>query len=179
MADILLPFGNGLFKTLRDMGDGSYAEVGADQVSRPPVSATFTPAASSHTGKDVVGGAQTFAAVGVAGRQVLIIGTTFSLATTTPVASEFKLHLFNAAPTVIADDAAFTLATVDIPKYLGAISLGTPADLDSTAQWIENNDIRKPILLASADVIGYLQNITTASREANAAQVTRFTLPLT
>lgn len=180
MADqtISIPGIQAGFKKYRDMGDGTFAEVVAQQVSSAPVSATFTPAATSHTAKDCVGAAQTFSGIGIAGRQVQIIGTTFSLATTTPVASVFILHLFNAAPTVIADDAAFTLAVADIPKYLGSISLGQPVDLDSTGQWIEQNGLLKPILLVTADIIGYLQIVTTSTLEVIAHKVTLFTKPL-
>ncbi len=146
--------------------------------SLAPTVAAFTPAATSHAAKDCVGAATTFTAVGASGKQVMICGATFSIATTTPVASAFRLHLFNVAPTVIADDAAFTLASADIAKYLGWIDLGTAFDLDSTAQWISQDGLAKPVLLASADIIGYLQNLTTVTLEAVAHQVTLFTYPL-
>jgi hypothetical protein len=147
-------------------------------LSEVPTAASFTPAATSHAAKDVVGGAVTFTGVGISAKQVMIVGATFSIATTTPVASAFRLHLFNVAPTVIADDAAFTLASADIAKYLGWIDLGTAFDLDSTAQWIEVNGLAKPVLLVSADIIGYLQNLTTVTLEAVVHQVTLFTVPL-
>lgn len=35
----------------------------------------------------------------------------------------YRIHLFNAAPTAIADNAAFTLLYADIPKYLGYIDI--------------------------------------------------------
>ncbi len=142
------------------------------------VSATFTPAASSHTAKDVVGGANTFTSVGTSAKMLMICGATFSIDTTTPVASAFRLHMFNAAPTVIADDAAFTLASGDIGKYLGWIELGTAFDLDSTAQWISQNGLAIPVLLTTANIIGYLQNLTTVTLEAVAHKVTLFTYPL-
>jgi len=147
-------------------------------LSDDPVAATFTPAATSHAAKDVVGGAVTFTGVGQSGTNIMIVGATFSIATTTPVASAFRLHLFNAAPTVIADDAAFTLASADIAKYLGWIDLGTAFDLDSTAQWISQDGLAKPVLLTTANMIGYLQNLTTVTLEAVAHQVTLFTLPM-
>lgn len=146
--------------------------------SLAPTSATYTPAATSHAAKDVVGGAQTFTTVGASGKQVMIVGATFSIDTTTPVASAFRLHLFNAAPTVIADDAAFTLASADIAKYLGWIDLGTAFDLDSTAQWVHQDGLAKPVLLSTANIIGYLQNLTTVTLEAVAHKVTLFTVPL-
>lgn len=143
-----------------------------------PVAAAFTPAATSHAAKDVVGGAVTFTGLGQSGRSIMICGATFSIATTTPVASAFRLHLFNVAPTVIADDAAFTLASADIAKYLGWIDLGTAFDLDSTAQWVEQNGLAKPVKLTTADAIGYLQNLTTVTLEAVVHQVILHTYPL-
>lgn len=147
-------------------------------LAEAPVAASFTPAATSHTAKDVVGGAVTFTGLGISGKSLMICGATFSIATTTPVASAFRLHLFNAAPTVIADDAAFTLASTDIAKYLGWIDLGTAFDLDSTAQWMQQDGLAKPIKLTTADAIGYLQNLTTVTLEAVAHQVILHTYPL-
>lgn len=160
-----------------DSGTGAVASL-QHFLADDPVAAAFTPAASSHTAKDVVGGAVTFTGLGQSGKSIMICGATFSIATTTPVVSAFRIHLFNAAPTVIADDAAFTLASTDIAKYLGWIDLGTPLDLDSTAQWVEVNGIAKPIKLATADCIGYLQNLSTVTLEAVAHQVILHTYPL-
>lgn len=160
-----------------DSGTGAVATL-QHFLSDDPVSASFTPAASSHAAKDVVGGAATFTGLGQSGKSIMICGATFSIATTTPVASAFRLHLFNAAPTVIADDAAFTLASGDIAKYLGWIDLGTAFDLDSTAQWQQQFGLAIPIKLATADCIGYLQNLTTVTLEAVAHQVTLHTYPL-
>lgn len=108
----------------------------------------------------------------------MLCGASFSIDTTTPVASAFRLHLFNAAPTVIADDAAFTVASADISKYLGFIDLGIAIDLGSTCQWNEVNGIAKPVLLSTANIIGYLQNISTVTLEAVAHKVTLMAYPL-
>lgn len=43
--------------------------------------------------------------------------------------TSFRLHIYNAAPTAILDNAAFTLADADRASYMGFIALGTPADL--------------------------------------------------
>lgn len=160
-----------------DTGTGTVRTLSAFS-ALAPVAAAFTPAATSHTAKDVVGGAVTFTGLGTSGKSLMICGATFSIATTTPVASNFRLHLFNAAPTVIADDAAFTLASADIGKYLGWIDLGTAFDLDSTAQWNQQFGLAMPVKLVTADVIGYLQNLTTVTLEAVAHQVILHTYPL-
>lgn len=146
--------------------------------SLPPTTATFTPAATSHTANDAVGAAQTLTTVGASGKQVMIVGATFSIDTTTPVASAFRLHLFNAAPTVIADDAAFNVASTDGAKYLGWIDLGTAVDLGSTWQFVAQDGLAKPILLSTANLTVYLQNLTTVTLEAVAHKVTVFTVPM-
>jgi hypothetical protein len=46
--------------------------------------------------------------------------------------SGFKLHLFNAPPTAIADNAAFNLIAADRTKYIGSIALDVPVDLGDT-----------------------------------------------
>lgn len=143
-----------------------------------PSAATFTPAATSHTALDCVGGAATFSTVGTSGKLVMLCGASFSIDTTTPVASAFRLHLFNAAPTVIADDANFNVVSADIGKYLGFIDLGTAIDLGSTCQWIEVNGLAKPVQLTTANIVGYLQNIATVTLEAVAHKVTLFAYPL-
>lgn len=160
-----------------DSGTGDVPTLHA-LLSVPAVAAAFTPAATSHAAKDVVGGAVTFTSVGSSATMLMICGATFSIATTTPVASAFRLHMFNAAPTVIADDAAFTLASADIAKYLGWIDLGTAFDLDSTAQWQQVDGLAKPVLLTTANIIGYLQNLTTVTLEAVVHQVILHTYPL-
>jgi hypothetical protein len=44
----------------------------------------------------------------------------------------FRLHLYSASPTAIADNAAFDLLSGDRATYMGFIDLPTPADLGST-----------------------------------------------
>jgi hypothetical protein len=41
--------------------------------------------------------------------------------------SNFVANLFNAAPTAILDNAAWSLGTADRSKYLGSVIIGTPA----------------------------------------------------
>jgi hypothetical protein len=44
----------------------------------------------------------------------------------------FRLHLYSASPTAIADNAAFDLLSGDRDAYMGFIDLPTPADFGST-----------------------------------------------
>ena len=44
----------------------------------------------------------------------------------------FRLHLYSASPTAIADNAAFDLVSGDRASYLGFVDLAAPQDLGST-----------------------------------------------
>lgn len=46
--------------------------------------------------------------------------------------TQFRLHLFNGAPTAIADNAAFNLIAADREKYQGYIDIPQPLDLGDT-----------------------------------------------
>lgn len=72
----------------------------------------------------------------------------------------FRLHLYNASPTAIADNAAFDLVSGDRSKYIGYIDVGTPQDFGSTL-FTEANQQNKPILLVGGTTVyGILQTIT-------------------
>jgi len=51
----------------------------------------------------------------------------------------FRLHLYNAAPTAIADNAAFNLPSGDRTKYLGYITMSTPVDFGDTLVAVDDN----------------------------------------
>jgi hypothetical protein len=44
----------------------------------------------------------------------------------------FRLHLYTATPTAIADNAAFDLVSGEVANYAGYIDLPAPQDLGST-----------------------------------------------
>jgi hypothetical protein len=46
--------------------------------------------------------------------------------------SSYRLHLYQTAPTPIADNAAYTLASADRDKYLGYVDLPTPVVMGDT-----------------------------------------------
>ena len=60
----------------------------------------------------------------------------------------FTLHLFNAAPTDILDNAPFNLISADRGKYLGSLGLGTPVDIGDTL-FVQVAGINKRITLDS------------------------------
>jgi hypothetical protein len=57
--------------------------------------------------------------------------------------SSFTAHLFNAAPTAILDNAAYSLQAADRTKYLGSIAIGTPA--------VTNMGVTPTTIYASSD----------------------------
>lgn len=62
----------------------------------------------------------------------------------------YTLHLFNAAPTAQATNAAFNLAAADVPKYIGYITIGTLVDLGDICA-VQNVGHNKPFALTQYD----------------------------
>lgn len=134
------------------------------------VSATATPAATSHVANDVNGGALTFTGVGLGAGVVRITGASLEIDGATAEATAWRLLLYNVTPpSATADDGAWDLPSGDRSAFLGYVDLGTAVDLGST-QWVEVNGIDKQIKLASANVYGYLINLTTLT-PANVAHI--------
>lgn len=142
---------------------------------RGSVSCTFTPAASSHTALDCIGGAQTVTfSTAFANRIISLRGYSLSLATTTPITTTYKAYLFTSTPTVIADDAAFVVAAADGAKLAGTVAIAQPADLGSTWQLAEGLIAGQPIELVGNTVTVYLQNVSTVTTEAVAFKLTLY-----
>lgn len=106
------------------------------------VSFARTADTNAYTAGDVIGinaagspgsAIHTFASAGPAGGVVFITGADLAIDLTavTSGMSSFRLHLYNASPTAILDNAAFDLATADIAKHIGFIDLGTVVDYGS------------------------------------------------
>ena len=71
--------------------------------------------------------------------------------------STFTLHLFNAAPTAIADNTAWTLVSADKDKYLGSIEIDTPVDLgDVLVSHKDNINIKRKLADDSRTIYGQL-----------------------
>lgn len=132
------------------------------------VSATFTRTADTeaYAALDVVGAAVTadidFANVASANGSVcLIVGARLEIdiAAIPSGMDGFRLHLYNAAPTAIADNAAFDLPSGDRAKYLGYITLNAPVDLGATL-W-SNTDLAFAIKCGAATttIYGMLQTL--------------------
>lgn len=71
--------------------------------------------------------------------------------------SSFTLHLFNAAPTAIADNIAWTLLSADKDKYLGSIEIDVPVDLgDVLVSHKDNINIKRKLADDSKTIYGQL-----------------------
>lgn len=142
-------------------------------------SATFTPAAASHTAGDCNGAAADFTLGAPSGCRFMITDATLSIAGATAEATAWRLYLYNVTPpSAIADDGAFdfTVAT-DGAAFLGFIDLGTAADLGG-GQYVQNNIVNKVVKLTGTTVFGYLVNLTTLTPAAVAHTVTLIGTPL-
>lgn len=149
-------------------------------------SASFTPAASSHTGGsagvigDCVGAAAqfSFSPAPVSGSVVMITDAEFEVDNTAAPASAFRIYLYNVTPpSAIADDSPLTFDSGDRASFLGYIDLGTPVDHGNTC-WVETHGINKMIKLSGTTVFGYLVNLTTASLVASAHVIKLYGTPV-
>lgn len=106
------------------------------------VSFARTADTNAYTAGDVIGinaagspgsAIHTFTSAGPAGGVVFITGADLAIDLTsiTSGMSSFRLHLYNASPTAILDNAAFDLVTADIAKHIGFIDLGAVVDYGS------------------------------------------------
>jgi len=140
-------------------------------------SATFTPAASSHVGGDVVGGAQEFVlrdrngAPPEPGSVVKIMQASLLIAGSTIETTAWALHLHSVTPpSALADDAVFDLPSGDRASYLGSIAIAQVVDLG--ASLFIDGALAKYLKLSGTSVFGYLVNGTTLTPAAVAHTVT-------
>jgi hypothetical protein len=70
----------------------------------------------------------------------------------------FYLHLYNASPTAIADNAAFNFPSADRGKKLGKILIASPTDEGDTL-FSDNDQINKHIKLSSTNLYCILQTV--------------------
>jgi hypothetical protein len=133
-------------------------------------SATFTPAASSHTAPACNGAAQSFASMGPSAGRIMITSASLEIDGGTAEATAWRLYLYNVTPpSALSDTTTFDVPSGDRASYLGYVDLGTAVDLGST-QWVETNIINKQIKLAGTGLFGYLVNLTTLT-PANVAHI--------
>lgn len=85
--------------------------------------------------------------------------------------SGFRLHLYNAPPTAIVDNAPFNLPAGDRPYYLGYVSLLTVRDLGDTL-WLQEDGLNMTATLAAdrTTLYGILETIGAFTPTAQAVK---------
>lgn len=138
-------------------------------------SATFTPAATSHTAGDVVGAAAEFELDAPTGALLKIVNASMLVAGGTNETSTWRLYLFSVTPpSAKADDAAYDLVSGDRASFLGYFDFAQLVDVGSTL-YIEATP-SKVIRLTGTSVFGYLVNLTTVTTAAVDRTVTLHTV---
>ena len=124
---------------LKRRSDGTYASLVAGGAYRSTVTVTRPSNTTAYTAGDVVGDTSgsailTLANVGPSGGYVLIQSAAliFSDSSVPSGMGAFRVHLYSASPTAIADNAAFDLASGERASYMGFIEFAAPQDLGST-----------------------------------------------
>ena len=147
---------------------------------RAAVALTRTNDTNAYGAGDILGAATgstaalTFANMAPAGGgHVLLTSATLLIESSGVISGEtsYTLHLYSATPpSASGDNAAWDLPSGDRSVYLGAFSLGTPADVGSTL-FVRTDQINAHIVATSANLYGYLVTVgpytPTASRVYN------------
>lgn len=131
-----------------------------------------TPYAVGDVVSTLAGEVMEFASVGEAGQLVAILGTRMRIdldAAVTAGITGWRLHLYNAAPTAIADNAAFNIPAADRAKYLGYVYISTPIRFDDT-QWSQDDSINATFKLAGTSLFGILETLGAYTPTANAVK---------
>jgi hypothetical protein len=135
-------------------------------------SATFTPAASSHTAPACNGAAQQFSFGAISGSQIKINSCLMEIDGATIETTTWTLYLYSVTPpSATADTGAWDLVAGDRASFLGKIDIAQIVDLGSTL-WIETHNIGKQLLLSGTSVFGYLVNNTTLTPQNVAHKIT-------
>jgi hypothetical protein len=141
--------------------------------------ANFMPAAAAYTANDIMSVAQEFVftyADGSAipsGSLIRILTAVMKIDQTSMQASEgaYALQCYTVTPpSAQADNAAWTLASADLPSYAGVIGLGTPLDLGAACH-VKSSNIDQDIKLSGTSLFCELQTLATFTATAVARQV--------
>ena len=137
MPDLISPAGGDI--GLQRRSDGSYASLVAGGAYRTTATITRPSNTTAYTAGDVVGDTGgsaiiSLTAAGPAAGFLLIqsVSLVFSDSTVPSGMGAFRVHMYSATPTAIADNAAFDLLSGDRATYVGFIDLPTPQDLGSS-----------------------------------------------
>jgi hypothetical protein len=156
-------------RSRRPVRDGQTAFSDRVSITRPSNTTAYTAGdaigiADSATPANAGSAILEFQSMGPAGEHILITVAQLRihLASVTSGMTSFRLHLYNAAPDAILDNAAWDLSSAgDRSKYLGFIDLGTPSDLGSSLFAEFAFPVNKQVKLAAGttSIWGVLQTV--------------------
>ena len=137
MPDLISPAGGDI--GLQRRPDGTYASLVTSGAYTSAATITRPSNTTAYTAGDVVGDTGGSAIISLTGAGptagfVIIqsISLVFSDSVVPSGMGAFRLHLYSASPTAIADNAAFDLASGERATYMGFIALPTPQDFGSS-----------------------------------------------
>lgn len=149
------------------VSDGSGSLTVDGRAYRTVVTITRPSNTTAYTAGDVVGDTSgsailTFTNAGPSGGFAIVqsVSLVFSDSSVPSGMGAFRLHLYSATPTAIADNAPFDLVSGERANYMGYIDLSTPSDFGSS-------------LYAQVDYPGRLIKLATASTTLYAELETR------
>ena len=137
MPDLISPAGGDI--GLQRRPDGTYASLVTSGAYRTTATITRPSNATAYAAGDVVGDTGGSAIVsltsaGPSGGFVLAqsVSLVFSDSVVPSGMGAFRVHMYSASPTAIADNAAFDLVSGERDAYMGYIDLPAPLDFGST-----------------------------------------------
>jgi hypothetical protein len=113
---------------------------------------------TAYTAGDVYGGLQTFSSMGMNNSSVVVTSVSLRLNITSVPSgmAGFRLHLYSAVPSSLADNAVWSLTTGDRSIYEGYIDLPIPTAIGSSIVYSQNDFINKQVKLTTSTLYGYL-----------------------
>lgn len=169
---------------LNAKGEAIVSVAGSNIAKKVSANFTRTNATDAYAAGDVVSDSTsspnviTFANVGTAGETVVLTSSRLTVSKASTALSVpsgctgWKLHLFTASPTAIADNAAFTtLAEADAAagKYCGYITISTPIDVGYNL-FSQDDNINKYITLVGTGLYGIIETIGAYTPTAQAVK---------
>lgn len=136
---------------------------------------------TAYTAGDVYGGLQTFSSIGMSNSSVVVTSVSLRLNVTSVPSgmAGFRLHLYSATPSSLADNAVWSLTTGDRSIYEGYVDLAVPTAIGSSILYSQNDYINKQVKLTTSALYGYLVTLgaytpasaTTSTIEIHGVQV--------
>lgn len=171
---------------LRDMGDGTFAEVVSGAAYRAEVTITRPSNTTAYTAGDVIGIADAgtpanagsaiheLANIGPAGGTILLqaVDLMVYVSSIPSGMTSFTMHIYDSSPTAILDNAAFDLVAGDRAKHVLEVSVGSPADKGATLN-VRAPNLSEPIKLASGSTSLYFVLVTNGGYTPSSGAVKR------